>query len=155
MPAVMWSRYIMWRGNFMLNWAINRPITGKTSNHRLWPVDTGPIDIANTADIERLLYAQNGMWHCLLHEGQIGRRCYYGGYSRVAVVGLLQERCNSSVVDLRGTSKTYGKSGRNCEFEFHFRILCASAALQFTYTQMCVKNGTEYSLKRIFLTSWK
>lgn len=89
----MWSRYIMWRGNFMLNWAINRPITGKTSNHRFWPVDTGLIDIANTADIERLLYAQNGMWRCLVH-GQIGRRCYYGGYTRVAFVG----QCKNGVI---------------------------------------------------------
>jgi hypothetical protein len=50
-----------WWGNFMLNWAINRRVTGKTSNHRFQPVDTGLIDIANTTDIESLVYTQNGM----------------------------------------------------------------------------------------------
>jgi hypothetical protein len=56
----------LWRGNFMLNWAINRPVTGETFNHRFWPLDRGHIDITNTAYIGFLLYTQNGMRHYLL-----------------------------------------------------------------------------------------
>ena len=52
---------------------------------------------------------------------------------RVAVVGPLQERRNSSVVNLRGTSKTHRKSGRNFEFEFRFRVLCAPAVFYYYY----------------------
>jgi hypothetical protein len=50
----------------MLNWAISRPVTGETFNHRFWPLDRGRIDITNTAYIEFLLHTQNGMRQCHL-----------------------------------------------------------------------------------------
>jgi hypothetical protein len=53
----MSHRYITLTGNVMLNWAINRPVTGETFNHRFWPLDTKIIDITNTAYIESLLYS--------------------------------------------------------------------------------------------------
>ena len=45
------------------------------------------------------------------------------------MVGPLQEWCNSSFVNLRGTSKSYIKKDGTVNFEFYFRVLCAPAAL--------------------------